>query len=328
VRAVTVLEGIQAAVSPQTSLLYARGCDNLNPDRSGFPEAVWAAQQAEAVVLVLGDRSGMTPDCTSGETRDSASLALPGVQAALAEAILAAGRPVVVVLINGRPLAIPWLNEKAGAILEAWIPGEEGGAAVAETLFGHCNPGGKLAMTFPRSAGQVPVFYNYTPSGMASRWYGDYVDEKVTPLYPFGHGLSYTTFAYEDLYIDKAQVEPGERVSISLRVTNCGPAAGDEVVQLYVCDEYASLPRPLKELKGYVRLRLEPGESKRVTFDLPAEMLAFYDLDQRLVLEPGKVTVMVGSSSADIRLKGAFEIAGECPEQVAERVFVCPAAVN
>jgi beta-glucosidase len=328
VRVVSILEGIQALVSPQTNLLYARGCDNLSPDRSGFAEAVRAAQQADAVVLVLGDRSGMTPDCTTGEFRDSATVALPGVQAELAQAVIGAGKPVAVILINGRPLAIPWLSDHAGAILEAWIPGEEGGTAVAETLFGESNPGGKLAMTFPRSVGQLPVFYNCAPSGMRSHWYGDYVEEKVTPLYPFGHGLSYTTYEYHDLCLDKAHGRAGECVSISVRVTNTGNVAGDEVVQLYVCDEYASLPRPVKELKGYIRLRLEPGQSKTVTFDLPVDMLAFYDPDLNLVLEPGRIVVMVGSSSTDIRLTSAFEIVGKCPDYVDERIFVCPSAVN
>ncbi len=160
------------------------------------------AQQADAVVLVLGDRSGLVPSCTTGETRDSADLCLPGVQEELARTILETGKPVIAVLVNGRPLAIPWLDESANAILEAWLPGEEGGAAVAEVLFGDANPGGKLPLTFPRHVGQLPIFYNHKPSGMKSHWYGDYVSEKAAPLYPFGHGLSYTTFEYSDLSIE------------------------------------------------------------------------------------------------------------------------------
>ncbi len=325
---VTVLEGIKAVVSPQTQLLFAPGCDYRGSDRSGFAQAVKAAGQADAVILVLGDRSGLTSDCTCGEFRDSASLRLPGVQEELAKEVIATGKPVAVVLIGGRPLAIPWLSEHAQAILEAWLPGEEGGTAVAEALFGDHNPGGKLAMTFPRSAGQLPLFYNYKPSGRYSNRYGDYVDERVTPLYPFGHGLSYTTFDYQNLTIDKAQASAGESVSISLDVANTGSVAGDEVVQLYVCDEVASLPRPVKELKGYLRIRLNPGETKRLTFDLPVNMLAYPDQNLDLVLEPGRIKVMLGSSSEDIRLQSSFEIPGKGKNCIPDRVFVCPVTVR
>jgi beta-glucosidase len=324
VKITTVLEGIQRIVSSQTKVVFAKGCSNLAQDTSGIPEAVSVAQQADVVVLVLGDKSGLTPDCTCGETRDSSDIRLPGVQQQLVDAILATGKPVAVVLINGRPLAVPTLAEKANAILEAWMPGEEGGAAVAETLFGMNNPGGKLAMTFPRSAGQVPIFYNYKPSGMRSNWYVNYVNEPVTPQYPFGHGLSYTTFEYNDLSIDRKQATLGEFVTIKCKVKNTGALAGEEVVQLYLCDEYASLPRPVKELKGYLRTALRPGECKTVTFRLPVNMLAYYDLDQTLVLEPGKILVMLGSSSDDIRLHGAFEITGEEKMPVEKRLFVCP----
>lgn len=324
----TVLDGIRAFVAPTTRLLYARGCDNLERDTSGFAEAVNLAEQADAVVLVLGDRSGLLPHCTSGETRDSALLRLPGVQNELAQAILASGKPVAVVLVTGRPYAIPELAARANAILQAWLPGEEGGMAIAEALFGEVNPGGKLPITFPRSVGQVPIFYNHKPSASRSNWYGDYVDESVEPLYPFGHGLSYTTFTYENLTVAPAQATQNETVDISLEVCNSGERSGDEVVQLYVCDEYASLPRPVKELKGFVRLNLAPGERKRVTFHLPVNQLAFYDSALRLVLEPGRVLIMIGSSSADIRLHGELEIVGTETMLVAQRVFTCPASVQ
>jgi beta-glucosidase len=328
IKVITTLAAIRQAVSPSTRVLYARGCDNLDSDRSGFDEAVKAAAEAEAVVLVLGDRAGMIPSCTTGETRDSVDLRLPGVQEELAKAILATGKPVVAVLVNGRPFAIPWLDEGANAILEAWLPGEEGGPAIAEVLFGDVNPGGKLPITFPRHVGQVPVFYNYKPSGMRSNWYVDYVSEKVTPLYPFGHGLSFTCFEYSDLSINKKQVGAGEIVDISLKIKNNGSVAGDEVVQLYIRDEFASTPRPVKELKGYVRLTLPPGKECTVIFHLPADQLAFYDQDLNLILEPGKIEVMVGSSSEDIRLRGAFEITGASQNQVDQRVFVCPVEVR
>ncbi len=325
---VTVLEAIRTLTAPATRLLYAPGCDNLRRDTSGFAEAVHLAEQADAVVLVLGDRSGLTPQSTTGETRDNASLRLPGVQHELAKAILDTGKPTVIVLVTGRPYAIADLAERANAILQAWIPGEEGGIAIAEALFGVINPGGKLPVTFPRSVGQIPVYYNHKPSGLHSNWYGDYVDESVQPLYPFGHGLSYTTFQYENLTIAPAQTTCNETVEISLEVWNSGPCRGDEVVQLYTCDEYASLPRPVKELRGFVRLSLEPGERKKVTFHLPVNQLAFYDADLRLVLEPGRILVLVGSSSADIRLRDSFEIIGAETMPVAQRVFTCPVSVQ
>jgi beta-glucosidase len=328
VRITTIIEGIKAVVSPETKVLYARGCDNLDDDTGGFDEAVKVARQADAVILVIGDRSGLTPPCTTGEFRDSASLRLPGVQEGLAKAVIATGKPVVVVLVNGRPYAMPWLSENANAILEAWLPGEEGGTAVADVLFGDANPGGKLPVTFPRSVGQIPTFYNHKPSGRRSHVYVDYVEEKVTPLYPFGYGLSYTSFEYGDLSIYRAQATGGESVDVSLKVTNTGPVAGDEVVQLYIRDEFASTPRPVKELKGYARVTLQPGASTTVTFHLPVDQLAFYDNDLNLVLEPGRVFVMLGSSSEDIHLRGEFEIVGEKKMPVKERVFVCPVTIK
>ena len=328
VKVVTALAGIRQVVSPNTKVLYARGCDNLDDDRSGFAEALKTAEQADVVILVLGDRSGLTPSCTTGEFRDSADLRLPGVQEELAKTILSTGKPVVVVLVNGRPLAIPWLEEGANAILEAWLPGEEGGRAIAEVLFGGVNPGGKLSITFPRHVGQVPIFYRHNPSGMRSNPYVDYVSEKVTPLYPFGHGLSFTSFAYSNLALNKKQVTGSESIELSLKVTNSGSMVGDEVVQLYIRDEYATSPRPVKELKGYIRLTLQPGETCTVIFHLPVDQLAFYDEDLNLVLEPGTIEIMVGSSSDDIRLCDTFEILGEKKIPVQQRIFVCPVEIQ
>jgi len=323
----TVLDGIKAAVSPETEILYAKGCDNLSDDTSGFDKAVEIAQQADAVILVLGDRSGLTPDCTTGETRDSADLKLPGVQEDLTKAILATGKPVTVILISGRPYVLSALAEGANAILEAWLPGEEGGSAIADNLFGDVNPGGKLPITFPRSVGQVPVYYNAKPSGTKSHWYVDYVSERVTPLFPFGHGLSYTSFEYSNLCIERRQAKGGESVDISLAVKNTGRVAGEEVVQLYIQDEFACIPRPAKELKGYRRVLLEPGETKQITFHLPVDQLAFYDLDLNLVVEAGTIKIMLGSSSEDIRLRGEFEIIGDKKLPAGGRVFVCPVTV-
>ena len=327
-RITTILEGIRSAVSPDCAVVYARGCNNLDEDTSGFDEALQAAERADAVVLVLGDHSGLTPLCTTGEFRDSADLRLPGVQEDLTHAILAKGKPIVAVLVTGRPYAIPWLDESANAILEAWLPGEEGGAAVAEVLFGDANPGGRLPVTFPRQAGQLPVFYNHKPSGMKSHWYGDYVSEKAAPLYCFGHGLSYTTFEYSHLAINRKAVPQGATVDISMKITNTGETRGDEVVQLYICDETASMPRPVKELRGYARLALEAGASRTVTFHLPVDQLAFHGPDLGLMLEAGRFLVLVGSSSDDIRLRGDFVVTGEARMAVKERVFVCPVTIR
>ncbi len=328
VKVVNILEGIREGVGRETKVLYAKGCDNASDDDSGFGEAVTAAEKADAVILVLGDKSGLTPACTTGETRDSANLRLPGVQEALANAVLAAGKPVALVLVNGRPYAIPELADGVNAVLEAWLPGEEGGRAVAEVLFGDVNPGGKLPITFPRSAGQLPLVYNAKLSGKRSHWYGDYVDESVTPLFPFGHGLSYTKFEYSDLQVEPVKVSVGDEVRVKVRVKNSGEVIGDEVVQLYTHQTYASIPRPIKELKGYQRLTLEPGEERQITFRLPVNMLAFYGHDLDLRLEPGNVEVMVGSSSEDIRLSGTFEIEGQAVMPVEKRVFQCPVNVD
>ncbi len=323
----TVQEAIRAKLT-RTRVLYARGCDIRSQDTTGFAEAVQTASAVDAVVLVLGDKSGLTLDCTCGEARDSDDIQLPGVQADLAKAVQAAGKPVVVVLINGRPLAIPELAAAAAAILEAWIPGEEGGAAIADVRFGDVPPGGKLPITCPRSVGQVPIFYNHQPSAQHSNWHTDYVSESIKPLFPFGHGLSYARFDYKDLAITPARAAAGETITIACTVENASRLAGDEVVQLYCQDVYASSARPVKELKGFARLSIPAGGSRRVTFSLPVNILAFYNQDNQLVVEPGKINLMVGSSSTDIRLQGDFEISGPGPQEVKERVFECPVRVE
>lgn len=311
---VSVLNGIKAQVCSETRIHYAKGCGIVGDDRSGFAEAIAAAQQADVAVMVVGGRSGLAPGSTCGESLDRADLGLPGVQQALVEAIHATGTPVVVVLLNGRPLAIPWITEHVPAIVEAWLPAQEGGNAVAQVLFGQYNPGGKLPMSFPRTVGQVPVYYNHKPSGGRTHWQGDYVDSSTSPLFAFGHGLSYTQFTYSDLRIDKSMIEAEDTVRISVKVTNSGAMAGDEVVQLYVHDRIASVTRPVKELKGFARITLQPGEAKMVTFAMPIAHLGFYGRQMRFVVEPGEIDVMVGSSSTDIRLKTTFEIVGATME--------------
>jgi beta-glucosidase len=317
----SVVEAIRAAVSSGTAVHFAQGCDVNSERRDGFAEAVAAARQADVAIVVVGDKSGLTDDCTSGEARDRADLGLPGVQQALVEAVAATGTPTVVVLVNGRPLSITWIAQHVPAILEAWLPGEEGGPAIADVLFGDANPGGKLPMTFPRSVGQVPIYYGHKPSGGRSHWKTTYVDLSNEPLFPFGFGLSYTTFALANLRLDRATAAAGQVVQVSVDVANSGDRAGDEVVQLYVRNGAASLTRPLKELKGFHRLHLLPGERRTVTFELAVNHLAFLDRAMRWVVEPGVVQVMVGTSSADLPLAGEFEITGDVAEVGQQRVF-------
>lgn len=305
----TLLQSIRERVSSETQVLYAQGCAANDNVRSGFAAAIDVARQADVIILALGDKSGLTPGCTTGEFNDRTTLNLPGAQEALVQAVLeaAAGKPVVAVLINGRPLTLTNLAETVPAILEAWMPGEQGAPAIADALFGQVNPGGRLPVTLPRSVGQIPVIYSNRPSGGRSHFRGDYIDSTTKPLYPFGFGLSYTRFDYTNLTVS-GDLRPGEAVQVTCHVRNTGDRAGDEVVQLYIQDEYACVPRPVKELKGFRRILLEPGQSAQVTFTLTAENLAYFDEVMKLVVEPGPIRVMVGSSSADIRLEGAFNV--------------------
>jgi len=323
VKVPTILEEIRNSVSISIEVTFVKGCEINSPDVSGFGKAVKAAGDAEVVILVMGGRSGLTLENTTGEFRDATDLGLPGVQEKLISAILAVGKPTVLVLNNGRTASIPDLVEKTNAILETWVPGEEGARAVAAVLFGDVNPGGKLPISIPRSAGQVPVFYNHKPSGMRSNIFGDYFNEPVKPLFPFGFGLSYSSFRFSDLKIDKTKTKAGEVIDISMSIQNTSKISGDEVVQLYVCDEVASLPRPVKELKDFVRVTLKPGESKTIIFHMQVAQLAYYDENLQLMLEPGKFKVMIGSSSEDIHLQGEFEVTGTVKTKVADRVYHC-----
>jgi len=310
----SILEGIKERVCKDTIVYYAKGCDVLNGSRDGFAEAIEAAKKSEVAVVVVGDKSGLVEDCTSGESRDRANLNLPGIQEELVRAVYETGTPVIVVLINGRPLSINWIVANIPSVLEAWMPGEEGAGAVADILFGDYNPGGKLPISFPRSVGQIPVYYNHKPSGGRSHWRGDYVEMSSKPLFPFGYGLSYTSFEYDNLVITPESTSWNGQVEISVDVKNVGPRGGDEVVQLYINDVQSEITRSVKELKGFKRITLKPGEKKTVTFILSITQLGFYNKDMKYVVEPGKIKVMIGSSSEDIRLTGEFEITGEITE--------------
>jgi len=305
---VTILEGIKARASKGTKIMYAAGCEYNSMSRDGFPEAVKAAKAADAAIVVVGGKSGLTPDCTCGEMRDSVEIRLPGVQDELVRAIHETGTPVILILVDGRPLVLGWIVEKIPAIIEAWLPGEEGGNAVADVLFGDYNPGGKLPISFPANVGQIPVYYGHKPSAGRSQFWGDYVDASTSPAFEFGYGLSYTTFNFTNLRIEPKRVALTGKTSVKVDIKNTGSKAGEEVVQLYINDVFAKITRPVKELRGFKRIALEPSETKKVEFELPTEALGFYDKDMKFTIEPGIFKVMIGRSSKDIVLEGKFEV--------------------
>ena len=311
----SVLEALTATYGDVVR--HARGCAVNDDDTSGFAEAVELAAASDVVVLVVGDKAGLTQSCTSGEGRDRSSLELPGVQEDLARAVLATGTPVVTVLVVGRPCGSEELHQRSAAVLLAWLPGQEGGAAIAETLAGAINPGGKLPISFPRSVGQLPVFYGHKVSGGRSHWHGEYVDGATSPLYPFGHGLSYTTFALVDPVVLRATVGRGDSITVSVSIANTGRVAGEEVIQVYVRDLHASVTRPVLELKSFVRVAVDAGASKSVRFEIPVAQLGFYDADLRYVVEAGEIEILVGTSSADLVPAGIVTIVGGGPVEKA-----------
>jgi beta-glucosidase len=296
---VTPLRGLQELLGNQVHIHFAQGCDVKDPSQENFPLAIQAAQQSEVAVLFVGNS-----EQTEGEQRDRAILDLPGVQEQLIQAVAATGVPVVVVLINGSAITmVNWIDQ-VPAIVEAWYPGEQGGHAIAEVLFGEVNPGGKLPVTFPRTTGQLPLYYNYKPSGRID----DYVDQSGEATFPFGHGLSYTTFEYSNLRIFPEQIKPDGITTITLDVTNTGDYSGDEVVQVYVHDVLASVVRPVKELKAFMRITVKPQEVRTISFLLHASDLGLYDARLNYVVEPGMVDILVGSSAEDIRLQGQLMV--------------------
>jgi beta-glucosidase len=317
VESVTVLQGIRNLLGDSVKVNYAKGCEVVNehwPDTEVLPEpltngeqksideAVEAARNSDVAVVVLGD-SGKTV----GESASRTSLDLPGRQLELVQAVHAVGKPVVVVLLNGRPLSINWIDKYVPAIVEGWFPGAQGGTAIAEVLFGDYNPGGKLTVTFPRTVGQIPFNFPTKPN---AQWEGE--KSRVNgALYYFGHGLSYTTFAYSDLQISPLKQKAGSEVRVTLNLRNTGAREGTEIVQLYSRDLVSSVTTYEKSLRGFARVTLAPGETKTINFTLGFADLALWDRNMRFVVEPGAFQVMVGSSSEDIRLKGEFEIVSE-----------------
>jgi beta-glucosidase len=295
---VTLLDGIRAKAAEaggSTRVVFAEGCEVEGDSNAGLAEAVRLARESEVAIVAVGESAAMT-----GEASSRTSLDLPGRQEELVEAVVATGTPTVVVLINGRPLTIGWIAEHVPAILEAWLPGTEGGHALADVLFGDVNPGGKLPITFPRVVGQVPIYYNHLNTGRPAtdfKYTSKYIDCPVTPLFPFGHGLSYTRFELTNLRLDSPRMTTRRHVVASVDVWNAGDQSGDEVVQLYIRDLAASVARPVRELKGFERVTLKPGEIRTVRLPLAAESLGFHDDTMRFVVEPGRFKVYVGNSS-------------------------------
>jgi beta-glucosidase len=292
---VSVLNGIKAAV-PSANVTYAQGCDTSCTSASGFGAAVSAAQSAAVTVVVVGE-----PSSDSGEASSRTMLGLPGQQLALVQAIANTGKPYVVVLMNGRPLTIDWLAANAPALLEAWYPGTEGGDAVADVLFGKVDPGGKLPMTFPVNVGQIPISYNELPTGRPydpnNKYTSKYLDAPNAPLYPFGYGLSYTTFSLSSPHLSSASVPANGPLTVSTTITNTGSAAGDDVVQLYLHENYTTILQPVEKLEGFQRVTLAPGQSKTVTFTLGSQNFGFYNDQGQFVVQPGPFDLWVSDSS-------------------------------
>lgn len=318
----TVLEGIQAKVEGRAEVVYTKGCELVDAhwpeselidypltaeEQAEIDRAVENARQSDMAVVVLGGGQR-----TCGENKSRSSLDLPGRQLQLLQAVQATGKPVVLILINGRPLSINWADKFVPAILEAWYPGSKGGTALADILFGDYNPGGKLTVTFPKSVGQIPFNFPCKPSSQVDGGQNMGPDGNMTrangALYPFGYGLSYTTFEYSDLEISPKVITPNERVQVSLKVTNTGKRAGDEVVQLYTRDVISSVTTYEKNLAGFERIHLRPGETKTVTFTLDRKHFELLNADMKWVVEPGEFSIMAGASSEDIRLSGMLQV--------------------
>jgi len=312
----SLLEGIRAKAGKGTEVLFAQGCKlTTNTSTSYFnwkydeikfasrkdnlkliAEAAKTAKQADIVILALGENEHLCREAwAKNHIGDNMTLDLFGEQNELAEAVIAAGKPVVLYLTNGRPLAINNLVNKVPAIIEGWYMGQETGAAAAGIIFGDVNPSGKLTITFPKSAGQIPMYYNHKPSAQ----YMDYISQDINPLFYFGFGLSYTKFLYGKPVLKRKQIKNGERTQVSVEVTNAGKVTGDEIVQMYIRDMVSSVTRPVKELKGFKRISLKPGETKKVIFDITPENLAFHNIEMKYVVEPGTFEIMTGPSSRD-----------------------------
>ena len=302
----SILDAVRA-YNGAANVIYAEGCRKIGSDRSGFGEAMDAVAQADKVLMVIGEDWDW-----SGEAASRTDIGVPGIQSELLKMIASAGKPVAVVLLNGRPLVLEEESKAADAILEAWYPGTMGAEAVTDIVFGQYNPSGKLTMTFPRSVGQIPVFYYEKNTGRPiylpnDKYKSKYLDSPNEPLYPFGYGLSYTDFKYSNLILSSPKMKKGHTIDATVTVTNIGSRTGEETVQLYIRDLIGSVTRPVKQLKGFQKLVLAPGESRTVTFTIDDEMLSFWRHDMTFGIEDGDFKVMVGGSSSDL-LQTSFSL--------------------
>jgi beta-glucosidase len=302
-------QGIQNKLGSSARLLYARGCGIEDTSRAGFAEAVATAQQADVVIMSIGEKRDM-----SGEAKSRSNIHLPGVQEELVKAIQGTGKPVVVLINAGRPLVFNWTAEHVPAILYTWWLGSEAGNAIADVLFGDYNPSAKLPISFPRTEGQIPIYYSHFNTGRpalndSDRFYRSaYTDLSIYPQYEFGYGLSYTSFSYSALKLSSNKMKSTGKITVNCTITNSGKLAGEEVVQLYIRDKVAQPVRPVKELKDFKKILLQPGESKVVQFVIDKEKLSFYNEKLQWITQPGQFDLMIGSSSNDIRLKDIFEL--------------------
>lgn len=320
---VTPLQGIRALVGNRVELNYAQGCDIHTQNKAGFAAAVQAAQKSDVAIIFVGSTSASSghkfPNATSGEGYDLSDLKLTGVQEDLIKAVKETGKPVVVVLVSGKPFAMPWVAKNIPAVLTQWYPGEQGGTAIAEVLFGNVNPSGKLNVSFPQSVGHLPVFYNYYPSdkgyynkrGSVDSMGRDYVFSSPDPVWAFGTGLSYTNFAYESIKVSKETLTADETCRVEVTVKNTGTRDGKEVVQLYVRDKVSSVATPVRELKRFEKVLIKAGETVKVRFDLPMSELALYNAEMKKLVEPGEFELQVGTASDKILLQKTIQVKGE-----------------
>lgn len=308
---VTLYEALEKRVTDRSMLMYAQGCCISDDTSEGFIEAIDVANQADVIIVSIGEKSDM-----SGEARSRSDIHLPGVQEDMVMALCATGKPVVVLIHAGRPLIFNRIADKVPAILYTWWLGSEAGNAIANVLFGDYNPSGKLPMTFPRSEGQIPVYYNHFNTGRPipeghteeTEYTTGYIDISNSPKFPFGYGLSYTSFAYENLKLSATSMKENQKIQVSFDLKNTGSRTGEEIVQLYIRDRVASVVRPVKELKDFKKIKLKPGKCKCVEFTIDKEMLSFYNDKLQWVAEPGSFDIMIGASSADIRLACVLEL--------------------
>ena len=306
---ISQMDGLKRKLGDQSKFIYAKGCNIDDSSKAGFAEAIAAAQQAEVVIMSVGERRDM-----SGEAKSRSNIHLPGVQEELIQAIYATGKPMVVLISAGRPLIFNWTADHVPAIVYTWWLGSEAGDAIANVLFGDYNPSAKLPISFPRAEGQIPIYYNHLSTGRpaendSDRFYRSaYIDLSIYPKYAFGYGLSYTEFKYDNLKLSKEKMKPGETSDVSFEISNVGKYDGEEVVQLYIRDDFASLTRPVKELKDFRKVFLKRGESKTIHFLINKDKLSFYNQQLQWTAEPGTFEVMIGAASDDIRLHHSFEL--------------------